>query len=123
MKLTNKQKVFCEECQIDLNATQAAIRAGYSEKTARQMGAENLSKPVIQKYIQEQMEQRAERLQISADDVLREIKSVAESEVEIKGADKMKALDLLGRHLNLWDKDEEKNPRVQIVLEGRDLLT
>ena len=50
-KLTPKQNRFVEEYLIDLNATKAAVRAGYSEKTARQIGSENLSKPAIQEAI------------------------------------------------------------------------
>lgn len=52
-KLTPKQEQFCQEYLIDLNATQAAIRAGYSEKTAQEIGSENLSKPIIQNRISE----------------------------------------------------------------------
>lgn len=55
MKLTDKQKRFCEEYLIDCNATQAAIRAGYSERTAKSIGAENLTKPDLQNYIAELM--------------------------------------------------------------------
>lgn len=51
MALKDKQKRFCEEYVIDLNATQAAIRAGYSETTARSIASENLSKPDIQDYL------------------------------------------------------------------------
>lgn len=72
-KLTDKQQRFVEEYLIDLNATQAAIRAGYSAETARQIGAENLSKPVIQDAIQEAQNKRSERVQISQDDVLRDL--------------------------------------------------
>lgn len=72
MALTEKQDRFCEEFIIDLNATQAAIRAGYSEATARQMGAENLSKPVIQEKIQILKDARSQRTEITADMVLRE---------------------------------------------------
>ena len=58
MKLTEKQKIFCDEYIISLNATQAAIKAGYAEKTAYAIGAENLKKPKIQSYISERMEQK-----------------------------------------------------------------
>ncbi|MDH1009989.1 terminase small subunit [Pseudomonas nicosulfuronedens] len=70
--LTDLQQRFVEEYLVDLNATQAAIRANYSEKTARQMGAENLSKPVIQAAIAAARLQQQERTQITADRVLRE---------------------------------------------------
>ena len=48
LKLNNKQMMFCKEYMIDLNATQAAIRAGYSKKTAQEIGSQNLSKLIIQ---------------------------------------------------------------------------
>ncbi len=60
-KLTNKQKRFIEEYLIDLNATKASIRAGYSEKTAYSIGNENLSKPEIQEAIQEAQKALADK--------------------------------------------------------------
>jgi phage terminase small subunit len=66
MALTDKQEMFCREYLIDLNATQAAIRAGYSEKTARASGYENLTKPDIQDRITELKTDRNGRLQIDA---------------------------------------------------------
>lgn len=71
-KLTDKQELFCREYLIDLNATQAAIRAGYSKKTAREIAAQNLAKLNIQKQIQELMSERNERNKIDADYVLRQ---------------------------------------------------
>ncbi len=68
--VTPKQRRFVEEYLIDLNATAAAKRAGYSEKTARQTGQENLSKPVIAEAIAEAQADRSERTQIDADWVL-----------------------------------------------------
>ena len=61
-KLTAKQKRFCDEYLKDLNATQAAIRAGYSEKTAKQIGQENLTKPYLKNYIEERMKQKESEL-------------------------------------------------------------
>lgn len=69
-KLNEKQKRFVAEYLIDLNATQAAIRAGYSEKTARQVGAENLSKPYIADAIAAGAEKRIRKAEITAQDVL-----------------------------------------------------
>ena len=54
--MTDRQRKFADEYLIDCNATQAAIRAGYSEKTAYSIGDENLKKPEIKKYIDEQLE-------------------------------------------------------------------
>lgn len=72
-----RQERFVQEYLVDLNATQAAIRAGYSEKSARQMGAENLSKPYIQAAITKAQQERAERTGITADRALREAWNVA----------------------------------------------
>lgn len=68
--LTDKQERFIKEYLIDLNATQAAKRAGYSEKTAQEIGSQNLSKVIIQTAIQKAQRERHERLQIDADYVL-----------------------------------------------------
>lgn len=100
-KLTEKQKRFCEEYLIDLNATQAAVRAGYSSKTAYSIGTENLRKPEIREYCQQLIRERSERTGISSDFVLEELRRIAEAKVEITGREKMKALELLARHLGL----------------------
>lgn len=107
MKLTEKQKRFCEEYLIDLNATQAALRAGYSPKTAYSIGDENLKKPEIREYLQQLMLQRSEHTGITAEDVLRELNSVAMADTELKGSDKMKALELLGKHLGMFTEQPE----------------
>jgi phage terminase small subunit len=72
MALTAKQERFAEEYLVDLNATQAAIRAGYSEKTAAEIGRQNLIKLEIQKEIQEAIEKRSKRTEITVDRVLNE---------------------------------------------------
>lgn len=71
-KLTDKQELFAREYLKDLNATQAAIRAGYSEKTAKETGYENLTKPHLLEFIAELNRERLERVQIDADYVLRQ---------------------------------------------------
>lgn len=86
--LTEKQQRFVEEYLVDLNGTQAAIRAGYSADTARQMASENLSKPYIQAAISEARKAQQERTGITADKVLKEIASIAMADarelVEVK---------------------------------------
>lgn len=72
-KLTAKQKRFIEEYLIDLNATQAAIRAGYSPESAQQIGSENLSKPVIRARVDQAMAERSKRTGINAERVLIEL--------------------------------------------------
>lgn len=125
IKLTAKQEQFCKEYLIDLNATQAAIRAGYSEKTAQQIGAENLTKPVIQDFLRKKMNERSERTEISADYVLNGIKELTERCVqavpvlddegnetgewkfEVNGG--FKGYELLGRHLRLFTDKMDTN--------------
>jgi phage terminase small subunit len=77
-KLTAKQERFVAEYLIDLNATQAAIRAGYSEKTAKQMGTENLAKPVLAEAIETALAERSERTEITQDYVLATIMDTIE---------------------------------------------
>ncbi len=77
-KFTPKQALFCKEYLIDLNATQAAIRAGYSKKTAGKIGQENLVKPEIQKYLQKSMDKRIEKTEITAEYILKNIKEIGE---------------------------------------------
>lgn len=76
-KLTPKQARFIEEYLVDLNATQAAIRAGYSEKTARQIAEQNLSKLDIQNAITSAQQARSARTNITQDDVLKRYWSIA----------------------------------------------
>lgn len=78
MALTAKQALFVKEYLVDLNATGAALRSGYSEKTARSIASENLSKPDIQKAISKAQQKRIERVQWSADEILRDLKIIAE---------------------------------------------
>ena len=84
-KLTAKQQRFCDEYLVDLNATQAAIRAGYSVKTARVIGTENLTKPAVQEYIDKRMAEKQASLIADQDEVMRYLTSVlrGESESEI----------------------------------------
>jgi phage terminase small subunit len=76
-QLTAKQRAFVNEYLVDLNATQAAIRAGYSPKTANVQGAENLTKPNVTQAIEKAMELREKRTEITADRVLAELAKIA----------------------------------------------
>ena len=143
--MTQKQKRFIEEYLIDLNATQAAIRAGYSPDTAKSIGSENLTKPDIQMRIARAMAERSRRIGVNADRVFMELAKIAfvnakdvidpdtatvradalpedtaaiqsvkvktfgedSLEREIKMADKLKALELLGRHLGMFKEKVE----------------
>lgn len=108
MKLTDKQKRFCEEYLVDLNATQAAIRAGYKVKTARSQGQRLLTNVDIQRYLSELMKKRSERTGIDADTVLEELRRVALTDAKITGSEKLKALELLGKHIGIFDNRMEQ---------------
>ena len=75
--LTNKQKAFVREYLIDLNGTQAALRAGYKKDSAAVVGCENLKKPNIQQAIQEEMSKREERTRVTQDKVVKELAKIA----------------------------------------------
>lgn len=79
-KLTDKQRRFCEEYLIDLNAKQAAIRAGYSEKTAAAQAARLLIKVNVQSHISKLQERQSKRTEITADRVLEELAAIAFSD-------------------------------------------
>ena len=79
-KMTAKQQRFCDEYLIDLNATQAAIRAGYSKKTAKQIGQENLTKLDIKEYIEKRMEEKEKELIADQDEVMKYLTSVMRRE-------------------------------------------
>jgi phage terminase small subunit len=79
-KMTAKQMRFCDEYLIDLNATQAAIRAGYSEKTARAIGNENLTKPYIREYIDKRLAEKESDLIATQDEVMKYLTSVMRRE-------------------------------------------
>ena len=80
--LTTKQKKFCEEYLISGNATDAAIKAGYSAKTARSIAAENLSKPDIKNYIDEKLKEIESRKIADAAEVMRYLTSVMRNETK-----------------------------------------
>lgn len=110
--LTPKQQRFVEEYLIDLNATQAAIRAGYSEKTAYSVGHENLKKPEIQKAIQEAQEILSNKTQLTVDMVvqglLKEAQDYAEGSTQ---SARVSAWAHLGKHLGMFkDKIEHTGP-------------
>lgn len=156
-KLSAKQERFCEEYLIDLNATQAAIRAGYSVNSAGSIGSENLEKPEIRARIDAALAERSKRTGINADRVLRElgriafvnavdvidmqdatVKGDAERddtaaiasvkvkvipgedgdgvEREIRLADKLKALELCGKHLGMFKDTQDTNVPVTVVI-------
>ena len=98
-KMTPKMQKFVDEYLVDLNATQAAIRAGYSKKTAYSIGVSNLKKPEIQAAIQKRQKSAAEKLEITRERVLKELASIGFA----------KATDFLtiqGGHVLIKDSDD-----------------
>jgi phage terminase small subunit len=175
-KMTAKQQRFCDEYLIDLNATQAAIRAGYKERYAHTNANKLLQNTTIIEYIQKKQQDREQRTEITQDMVLRELAIIAFSNAadyakviekeltqeiggseipvldaegkpvtyktvepiltddltedqkkalavikkgrdgfEVKPYDKLRALEMLGRHLGMWDKKSEKDIEEQIA--------
>lgn len=100
-KLTAKQEQFCKEYLIDLNGTQAAIRAGYSKDTAKEIASENLTKPNISECIEKLMADRSKRTEITADRVLEEIAKMAFFNVQDVQDDEGKT-----RPFNEWSRDD-----------------
>ncbi len=104
MTLTPKQTRFVQEYLIDLNATAAARRAGYSAKTAKAMGCENLTKPDIQAAVAEAQDARVERTLISQDEVIHGLKAEAtyKGDSASHGA-RVSAWAHLGKHLKMFE--------------------
>ena len=113
--LTPKQQRFVEEYLIDLNATQAAIRAGYSEKTAKSIGQENLTKPDIAKAIQEAQESLSNKTQLTVDIVvqglLKEAQDYAEGSTQ---SARVSAWAHLGKHLGMFKEKIEHSGKLEI---------
>lgn len=101
-KLTPKQRKFCDEYLVDRNATQAAIRAGYSAKTAYAIGKENLHKPLIRENINSRIEKQSEKTQITVETILRRLDNLARTAE--KTSDQLKANELLGKHLQMFSE-------------------
>ncbi len=157
--MTAKQKRFVDEYLIDLNATQAAIRAGYSPNCAQQIGTENLSKPVIRACIDKAIAEHSKRTGVNADRVVQELAKIAflqadtlidtqnatvrddaseedraciasvkvkhtigenvdTEEREIRLYDKLKALELLGKHLGMFSDKVNFTSTVPVVISG-----
>lgn len=153
--LTDKQQLFVDHYLITLNATKSAIAAGYAEAQADVQGWQLLSNPKVSKQLRKLMARRAKKLELSGENVLREISKIAFSDiravmewdamgvkvkashkvhsdaaaaiqsieqhtsetdkscnttVKVKLHDKMRALELAGRHLGLWSKGDEGEP-------------
>ena len=132
-KLSPKQLLFIKEYLVDLNATQAAIRAGYSAKTAQEIGSQNLSKLIIQEAIKKEMDKRASKVELTAEQVLSDLMKLRDmcmgvlpvtqtiilkdaeggsmpmevTQKVFEPASAKGALELLGKHLKLFTDKQE----------------
>lgn len=104
--LTGKQQRFVGEYLVDLNATQAAIRAGYSPKTAKSIGQENLTKPDIQESIQERRKALQAITEITQEKVLNDIETTRKMALEAGNFNAaLKASEMQARHVGLFERD------------------
>lgn len=161
--MTKKQKLFVEEYLIDLNATQAAIRAGYSPQTANEQGARLLANVSIKNAIEKALAERSKRTGINADRIIQELAKIAflnpssvinlknasvlenaseedlacissvkikksssdtgdSIEREVKTYDKIKALELLGKHMGMFTDKFKVEGAIPVVISGEDDL-
>jgi phage terminase small subunit len=121
-KLTDKQRRFCEEYVIDLNGTQAAIRAGYSEKTANEQASRLLANVNASDYVKELQARLSDKLQISSEWVLKRFKEISDramtaepvmikvdgfmvesGEYQFDSAGANKATEMIGKHLGFFE--------------------
>ncbi len=115
--LTAKQQQFCREYLIDMNATAAARRAGYSERTAEQQGYQLLQKTSVKAEIQRLIDERAERVEVDADYVVEKLRTMVE-DPNCPASTQVAALGLLGKHLGMFtDKLDINDQRETILIE------
>nr|DAK72797.1 MAG TPA: Terminase small subunit [Caudoviricetes sp.] len=123
MKLTQKQKVFCEEYIKTGNASDAARKAGYSPKTAPFIGAENLKKPQISAYIKSRLDEQDAALVADANEVLRFYSAVMRGEIRDQFgldpslADRIKAADSLAKRLAAAEGKPSADMAVKVIID------
>ena len=139
-----KQKKFCDEYLVDCNAAQAAIRAGYSPKTAKQIGQENLTKPDLRAYIDEQLLRLHNDRTANAAEVMEYLTAVMRGEstahvVVVEGIgegcseakviqkppdekERLKAAELLGKRFGLFTEKIDVSGNIPVVISGDDKI-
>ena len=143
-EMTAKQRRFCDEYLIDLNATQAAIRAGYSSKYANTNVSKLLQNTSIKEFIKKRMDEKEKQLIADQDEVLRYLTSVLRgesqsTEIVVEGVgdgcseartmqkepsekDRLKAAELLGKRYSLFSDKVDVNGAIPVVITGDDAL-
>lgn len=138
--LTPRQQKFCDEYLISGNATDAAIKAGYSRKTAKQTGSENLAKPDIRAYIDEQLAKIHSAKIADAEEVMKYLTSVMRGEhteqvlklvgegvqtvtdIDVSAKERLKAAELIGKRYGLFTDKVGLEGAVPVIITGDDQL-
>lgn len=127
-KMTEKQKAFCDYYIETGNATEAAIKAGYSKKTAKVIGSENLTKPYLKQYIDERLAQIEDARIAKGEEVLQYLTKVMRGEekdqfgLDASLQDRTKAAELLGKRYRLFVDKVEADVNQTVVFTGEDEL-
>lgn len=138
--MTKKQKRFCDEYLVDCNVTQAAIRAGYSRKTASSIGSNNLKKQELREYIDKQLEQIHNDNIADAQEVMSYLSSVMRGEhkeqilrlvgdgvqqiadIGVSARERLKAAELIGKRYGLFKENIDVAGAVPVVISGGECL-
>lgn len=138
--MTPRQRKFCDEYLISGNATDAAIKAGYSPKTAKQTGSENLSKPDLRAYIDEQLAKIHSAKIADAEEVMKYLTSVMRGEhteqvlklvgegvqtvtdIDVSAKERLKAAELIGKRYGLFTDKVWLEGAVPVIITGDDQL-
>ena len=138
--MTPRQQKFCDEYLISGNATDAAIKAGYSRKTAKQTGSENLAKPDLRAYIDEQLAKIHSAKIADAEEVMKYLTSVMRGEhteqvlklvgegvqtvtdIDVSAKERLKAAELIGKRYGLFTDKVGLEGAVPVIVTGDDQL-
>ena len=138
--LTPRQQKFCDEYLISGNATDAAIKAGYSRKTAKQTGSENLAKPDLKAYIETELEKLHSAKIADAEEVMKYLTSVMRGEhteqvlklvgegvqtvtdIDVSAKERLKAAELIGKRYGLFTEKVGLEGAVPVIITGDDQL-
>lgn len=138
--MTPRQRKFCDEYLISGNATEAAIKAGYSRKTAKQTGSENLAKPDLKAYIETELEKLHSAKIADAEEVMKYLTSVMRGEhteqvlklvgegvqtvtdIDVSAKERLKAAELIGKRYGLFTEKVGLEGAVPVIITGDDQL-
>lgn len=120
LEITKRQKSFADEYLKDYNGKQAAIRAGYSEKTAENQASRMLRLVKVAEYLGKRQIEKEKKIGITIEAIIDELREVGFGVVDgekLKMNDKIKALELLGKHLGMFSEGKDKETEVNILVQ------